>query len=155
VVVDGASVGAVASYAFTQVTSTHTIAAQFQTGAVAERTLIVPGNTLWMDTGMVVAAGDTLTFAAHGTVAYDKRGNSCGPGGTSWTDVQDKKDPLWQKPHAGLIGKIEGSGMPFFIGTAATIKAGGNGKLFLGINDYWYQGNTGEFTITIRIAKVS
>jgi Zn-dependent metalloprotease len=152
--VDGSSAGAVTRYTFKQVTASHTIAAQFES-AVYKRTVVVPGNTKWMDTGISVSAGDTITFTAFGTVVYDKRGNSCGPGGASWTDTQDKQDPLWQKPHAGLMGKIEGTGLPFFIGVGVTMKAGSSGKLFLGINDYWYQGNTGEFSVTILISKVS
>ena len=151
VLVDGVSAGSVTAYTFSQVTAAHTIEAIFEAEDQLEQTVIVPGNTQWLDTGMEIAVGDILSFTAQGTVVYDTKGNSCNPEGTSWTDSRDKQDPLWQKPHAGLIGKIEGIGAPFFIGSSYMVKAASSGHLLLGINDYWYQGNSGEFIVTIQI----
>jgi Zn-dependent metalloprotease len=153
VLVDGTSEGSVTSYTFEQVASSHKITASFEERKVYERTVIVPGNTRWLDAGVIVFVDDVITFTAHGIVVYDNKGNSSGPGGTSWTDTHDKEDPLWEKPHAGLIGKIGEPGLPFFIGQTYTIKAGSSGTLFLGVNDYWYQGNSGEFTVTIQVSK--
>ena len=151
VLVDGVSVGSGAAYTFSQVAASHTIEAIFEAKDQLEQTVIVPGNTKWLDTGLEIAVGDILSFTAQGTIVYDSKGNSCHPAGTSWTDSRDKQDPLWQKPHAGLIGKIEGIGAPFFIGSSYTVKAASSGKLVLGINDYWYQGNSGEFVVTIQL----
>jgi hypothetical protein len=120
-----------------------------------EYTFTVPGNTQWLDTALTLAAGDVVTFTATGTVSYLEEGNSCGPGGTSWTDTTDQQDPLWQQPHAGLIGKIEAAGSPFFIGESHTLTLSSGGTLFLGINDYWYQGNSGEFTVIVQVSSGS
>lgn len=122
---------------------------------VYKYTVTVPGDTQWMDTGITVSVGDTITFTAQGTVVYDDEGYACGAAGTTWNDTRDKKDPLWKQPHAGVIGKIEGTSLPFFIGDTYTVKARSSGMLFLGINDYWYQGNFGKFTVTIQIKKAS
>ncbi|GAK61601.1 Neutral metalloprotease, putative [Candidatus Vecturithrix granuli] len=154
VLVDESSVGAVTIYTFTNVAASHTIKAMFALQNQGTYTVAVPGNTQWMDSGITINVGDVISFAAQGTVVYDSKGNSCGPAGASWTDTRDKKDPLWQKPHAGLIGKIQGIGSSFFIGSAYKVKAASSGKLLLGINDYWYQGNSGKFTVTIRVEKV-
>ncbi len=154
VLVDGAEQGKIAQYTFEHVQAAHTIAAQFaQSGGEHEWIVIIPGATQWMETGIVVSAGDVLTCAAHGSVVYNRRGNACGPEGTSWTDTRDKEDPLWAKPHGGLIGKIGEAGSPFFIGTTHTMTATQNGPLFCGVNDFWYQGNTGEFTVTITVSR--
>ncbi len=120
-----------------------------------EYTFTMPGNTQWLDTALVLAAGDVVTFTATGTVFYLEEGNSSGPEGTSWTDTANQQDPLWQQPHAGLIGKIEETGSPFFIGASYTITLGSEGKLFLGINDYWHQGNSGEFTVIVQVSSGS
>jgi hypothetical protein len=106
-----------------------------------------------MDIGAAVSVGDIIRFSSQGTVVYDNVGHACGAKGAPWTDTKNKKDPLWQQPHAGLIGKIEGTGLPFFIGETYAVKAGSSGKLFLGINDYWYHGNSGEFIVKILIKK--
>jgi Zn-dependent metalloprotease len=155
VLLDEVSVGAVLSYTFTNVTASHTITAQFEVSQdVPETTTVtIPGNTDWLDTGVSVVTGDILTFTASGTVMYDNRDNSCGPDGASWTDERDKQDPIWDKPHAGLIGKIAGTGLPFFIGDHYKVRAGSEGNLVLGINDHWYQSNSGEFTVTIQVEK--
>jgi len=154
VLVDGVSVGAVNEYIFERISASHTIEAIFiEDAPVKETTMIVPGSALWTDSGVTVLKGDVLRFSAVGKVVYDTKGNACSPAGTSWTDAQGRKDPLWQKPHAGLIGKIEGVGAPFFIGASYAVKAGSSGKLLLGVNDFWHQGNRGEFTVTIRITR--
>ncbi|MDY0092838.1 MAG: hypothetical protein RBT80_09080 [Candidatus Vecturithrix sp.] len=115
-----------------------------------ERTVVVPGATRWQDSGMAVSAGDILTFTAQGTVVYSPVGYACGPAGTTWSDIRDQKDPIWNRPHAALIGKIGEAGAPFLIGERLSFQAGSGGKLFLGINDYWYYGNCGKFTVNIR-----
>ncbi len=154
VLVDGVSVGAVNEYVFEQISASHTIEAIFiEDMPVKDTTVIVPGSALWTNSGVTVLKGDVLRFSAIGKVVYDSKGNACGPAGTTWTDAQGRKDPLWQKPHGGLIGKIEGLGAPFFIGASYAVKAGSSGKLLLGVNDFWYQGNRGEFTVTIRITR--
>jgi hypothetical protein len=176
VLVDGNAQGKLTQYTFEQVTAPHTIEAQFEESGSYEWIVIVPGATKWMDTGISVSTGDIITFAVHGNVVYNRRGNSCGPEGTSWTDTRDKEDPPRQKPHGGLIGKIgenvsnvgeegskageEGSnvgeeGSPFFIGTSETMTAAQNGELLLGVNDFWYQGNTGEFTVTVTVSRAN
>ena len=123
--------------------------------SISGGTIIIPGDTPWRDTGIHVSVGDTLTFAARGTIVYDDDGYACGPGGTYWSDTRDQQDALWQQPHGGLIGKIGAESTPFFIGDEYTVKAWTNGPLFLGINDYWHQGNSGEFTVTIRRSRGS
>lgn len=156
ILVDGSDAGKGAAYTFEQVQAPHTIDAQFaHSGGQHEWIVIVPGATQWMETGIMVSEGDTLTFAAHGTLVYNRRGNACGPEGTPWTDTRDKEDPLWDQPHGGLIGKIGETGSPFFVGTAHAITADRSGMLLCGINDFWYQGNTGEFTVTITVARTS
>ncbi len=151
ILVDGVSVETGNEYTFENVSAAHTIEALFEALGQVERVICVPGNARWIDSGICLAVGDIISFAACGTIVYDNKGHNCGPAGTFWTDTLDKEDPLWKKPHAGLIGKIEGIGAPFFIGESYTVKAGSRGKLLLGINDFWNQGNCGEFTITVRL----
>ena len=150
ILVDGVSLGALKEYTLENVSAPHNIEALFtpvedEQGA----TVLVPGNQPWTDSGLDVEVGDILRFSASGTVSYDNRGNMCGPEGAAWADELDQEDPLWKQPHAGLIGKIEGIGAPFFIGKSYTVKAGSKGRLLLGVNDFWYHANSGEFTVTI------
>lgn len=151
VLVDEASVGSVTTYTFFNVAASHTIMAIFELPAQTGQPVSVPGNTKWKKSGIMIQVGDIIRFTAQGTVVYDSTGNSCGPAGASWTDLRTKQDPLWQKPHAGLIARIEGIGAPFFVGASYRVKASSSGELLLGINDYWYQENSGEFVVTIQV----
>jgi thermolysin len=153
VVVDGTARGKLSQYTFEGVEAPHTIEAGFEKSDTYEWIVIVPGATRWMTTGITISKGDLMSFSAHGSVVYNRRGNACGPGGTSWTDTRDKEDPLWNKPHGALIGKIGESSMPFFIGTTSTTTADRDGMLLFGVNDFWYQGNTGEFTVTVNVSR--
>lgn len=121
----------------------------------AEYTVTVAANTNWTNTALELAAGNVVTFTATGTVSYLEAGNTCGPEGASWTDTADQEDPLWQQPHAGLIGKLGEAGSPFFIGASYSLTLDSNGTLFLGINDAWNEGNTGEFIVTIEVTTGS
>ncbi len=121
----------------------------------AEYTFTVPGNTQWLNTALTLVAGDVVTITATGTVSYLEEGDSCGPEGATWTDTADQQDPLWEQPHAGLIAKIEEGGSPFFVGASYAVTLSSGGTLFLGINDFWYDGNSGEFTVTVQVLSGS
>ncbi len=151
VLVDGNSIGAVKEYIFDNVSTKHTIEALFEESGLNERTIIVPGHQKWTDSGLELEVGDIIRFTAWGSVGYDNKGNACGPDGASWTDVHEQQDPLWKKSHAGLIGKIEGIGAPFFIGESYIVRAGSRGRLLLGINDFWHRGNSGEFSVRVKL----
>ncbi len=116
-----------------------------------EYTITVAGNAAWTDTTIAVSVNETVTITAHGSVIYDNGGNSCGPAGAGWTDSIDKEDPMWDQPHVGLIAKIGAGGSPFFIGASTTFTIATGGKLYLGINDSWFEGNTGEFTVIVKV----
>lgn len=115
-----------------------------------EQKVTVRGNQAWTSTGIPVKRGQEISISANGTVIYDDKGNSCGPDGTSWSDTKDKQDPIYTKPHAGLIGRIGLTGTPFFVGSKYKAKVNIEGPLYLGINDKWYKGNTGQFIATVK-----
>ena len=73
VLVDGASVGAVATYTFTNVTADHTIAASFapQAGTTFTITPTAGANgTITPDAAQTIASGSDLTFAVKPSTGY-------------------------------------------------------------------------------------
>jgi|GEM_PF-1291316 len=115
-----------------------------------EQKVTVRGNQAWTSTGIPLKKGQEISVSASGTITYDDKGNSCGPDGASWSDTKDKEDPIYTKPHGGLIGRIDVTGTPFFVGSKSKFKVDADGTLYLGINDRWYKGNTGQFTAVIK-----
>lgn len=127
--------------------------------------LVVPSTQVWSETGISVAAGQTLTFTARGEiVAQPLRGQGAAtpvripPEGTYlWDDrAADRVFPLaagagGPAPCYGLIGRVA-EGEPFIIGRSRSIVAPAAGPLQLGVNDFDVSDNVGEFLVQIDLS---
>ncbi len=60
--------------------------------------------------------------------------------------------PLPQVFAGALIGRV-GNGAPFGVGNQTSIRAPGNGPLFLGINDDNVGDNAGQFQVSIVVLR--
>jgi hypothetical protein len=131
------------------------VAIPLRTGAAPTVQVTVPAKAKWTSTGIDVHPGDTISFNAGGQVRWGTgRDEVAGPGGST-TKVKPTLGnyPLRTIGAGGLIGKI-GNGSPFAVGESATITATAAGTLYLGINDNFFTGNSGEFQVAItRTAK--
>ena len=120
--------------------------------------LIVPANQRWVDTGVDVATGEAVSITAQGRIRIgrirkpkDDVENEVGPEGT-FLYADDLESHTFPLPAAGmgpapcfcLIGRI-GQGELFFVGAARSWAAEQTGRLYLGINDFNPEENTGEF----------
>lgn len=116
-------------------------------GCTSTPGLAVPGTQQWTNTGVTVAAGDTLGLTASGQITVSPT-ESVGPGGDpSCTPAQDYPAPAL--PCFSLIARI-GTGAPFEVGTSALVTTG-SGVLYLGINDDSFSGNSGSWTVNIKL----
>jgi hypothetical protein len=116
---------------------------------------VVPGDTVWMDTGVDVAPGETAEIEACGyirasstgfPIAYPAGDDEC-PG------VYRFGFPVPDLPCWSLVGRL-GDGEPFLVGEVTTAATGGTSeRLFLGINDDNLVDNDGQYRATIRVAK--
>ena len=129
------------------------------------RTVVIPGNTAWTDTGIEVFQGQEIEFGAEGKVTLQK-GNpqaDCGPDGY---DLRTIQQPLADQNLGALIGKVvigvtvikdaktgqqktEEAAEFFYIGAGSRVEMPSKGRLFLGINELVIGDNAGEFTVTI------
>jgi hypothetical protein len=104
---------------------------------------------------MNVGAGQTVTVTASGTIHHSPdAGATAGPDGAPDPalrvfNVQVNGKPL-DANHAALIGKI-GNGTPFLVGSHKTFTADHAGRLFLGINDFGVNNNSGSWQATVSI----
>jgi len=116
---------------------------------------VVPGDTVWMDTGVDVAPNETAEIEACGyirasstgfPIAYPAGDDEC-PG------VYRFGFPVPDLPCWSLVGRL-GDGEPFLVGEATAAATGGTSeRLFLGINDDNLVDNDGQYRATIRVAK--
>lgn len=113
-----------------------------------ERTVTVDARTQWVDTGVVVRAGQEVMFVASGQVRWgpNRRDGAAGERNSPFNAGR----PMPDRNAAALIGKIGENGDPFFIGDdRAPIRVRGAGRLFLGINDDYLQDNSGSLRVVV------
>ena len=99
--------------------------------APTEYSFSISGSQTWTDTGVDLAAGDSLTLSAE-----TKSGSSanCTPQGLASTAGDVSKVPLPSAPVGALIARTSDTAAPLLVGTGATLKTDAAGHLFLGIN---------------------
>jgi hypothetical protein len=129
------------------------------------KNVAVAADAGWTDTGIDVAAGDTIVFAASGEINLQK-GNPeavCGPAGVDLITVDQ---PVPNANLGALIGKLaqtvarrvdEDSGVEtvdeifvlFVVGTEGTFTAPFKGRIYLGVNENVLKDNAGAFSVVI------
>lgn len=116
----------------------------------AVRSLTVPGDATWIDTGLDLAAGSLLEIDAAGKVYWKKNSaESCGPDGVPGKGFWK---PIASANTGALIGKIGRASTDYFvIGSEFRGRVTEAGRLFLGINDDNNFDNRGELRVRIQV----
>jgi hypothetical protein len=129
------------------------------------RTVVVPGNAAWTDTGIEVLQGQVIEFSAEGMISL-QRGNpqaDCGPDGY---DLRTVQQPLADCNLGALIGKVviavtvivdkktgqeknEEAAEFFPVGARNRVEMPVKGRLFLGVNELVIGDNAGQFIVTV------
>jgi hypothetical protein len=128
-----------------------------------DREIVIPGDSglKWVNTGITVAAGDTVRLEAEGQVDVGGSWGIHGPEGTTkFSEQPPGYYPLETKLRYGLAARITlGSGRKFeptqtwIYGEKKQMKVTRSGILWLTVNDDAPDGNTGEFTVKITIMR--
>jgi hypothetical protein len=122
-----------------------------------ERTVTIPANVRWMDTGINVQKGTKLYIAASGTVTWGAPGitdgtNVVGPNGTRPPYREDSNYYDFPIPEAGigsLVMRI--SGVKYAVGSTATVYVKETGNIEFMVNDDIIRDNSGSFTVNIKL----
>jgi beta-barrel assembly-enhancing protease len=124
------------------------------TGTGTSNRLNVPGNTVWLDTGLDLAAGQAIEIKASGTLFYKKNSDeSCDPWGIPGANKGFFK-PMPKINTGALVGRIgAASETTFAIGAHRLVKTPAAGRLFLGINDDNNFDNRGNFDAEIIVYR--
>ena len=117
-----------------------------QAPAAGARTIQVPANQPWTDTGITVLRGESLQFQSSGdimispTVSSGLGGSPVPPGGPL---------PVGSAGPGALIARV-GNGAPFLLSNnPSPVPMPAAGRLMLGINDNDHTDNSGAFTVSI------
>ena len=115
-------------------------------------TIRVPANQRWVDTGLTVRRGESVTFNASGRVKLSANANdTAGPPGAE--SGRRPTGPMAGVLAGALIGRIGPVSM-FAIGNQTNpLPMPADGRLFLGVNDDEVNDNTGEFVVGVQPAN--
>jgi hypothetical protein len=116
-----------------------------------EKDVLVSGDVPFVDTGIDVRPGQQIYFESTGNVWW-KPNEKTGPEGEAGSDRdRDSRRPMPRRPTGALLGKVgQESTDLFFIGTdPGPIRVRSTGRLFLGVNDDYFQDNHGNFRVVV------
>lgn len=114
-----------------------------------ERTALVNANTAWTNTSVDVRAGQSIYVETTGEIRWG-RDRRDGPAGER-NSPRNPNRPMPNRPAAALIGKIGSESTDyFFIGAEqGPIRVRATGRLYLGVNDDFFNDNSGTFRVVI------
>lgn len=118
------------------------------TAATSGRAIAVGGDRQWVDTGINVQAGDTVSINASGQIRVARDGGLVTAAG-----IESGRTDGATIPNArvgGLVARF-GNSPPVFIGESRTFRAPRGGRLYLGVNDNFFDDNTGQFNVTVDV----
>jgi hypothetical protein len=118
------------------------------TAATSGQRIAVAGDRAWTDTGINVRVGQQLTINADGRIrlAQDSRDFVTAAGAND--RVANATMP--NSPIGGMVARF-GDSEPVFIGQSRTFRATRGGRLYLGVNDSFFDDNTGQFNVTVDV----
>lgn len=113
------------------------------------RSVVVPGNVQWTNTGINVTGGQSLRFEASGEIRLSFNGDDIARPAGAVNNRKADKAPIPTIPAGALIGRIN-NGQPFAIGeTTLSLAMPENGRLSLGVNDDHVADNSGNYVVRI------
>ena len=113
--------------------------------------IVVDAAERWVDTGIDLHAGESVTIHTEGMVRLSENGNdtSSAAGATR----RAVNAPLPNHPAGALIARV-GNGAPIFLGdNTATRNVTSGGRLYLGVNDDHLGDNSGHFRVTVTVRR--
>ena len=113
------------------------------------RTVVVPSNVQWTNTGFNVSRGQYLRFEPSGEIRLSMNGEDIAHAAGALDNRHNDKATIPSIPVGALIGRV-GNGEPFSIGdTTNAFDMPASGRLFLGINDDHHPDNSGNFVVKV------
>lgn len=113
-----------------------------------KKTIVIKGKQNWLDTGINVNIGQEVLFSVTGFINIDENTRVFQNGELKLT--LNKTKPLPHHPTGAVISKIGERGKPFYVGNdKAPFHMTRKNRLYIGINDFNFEDNSGSFKITI------
>jgi Ca2+-binding EF-hand superfamily protein len=116
------------------------------------RAVTVEASRGWVDTGIDVRRGDVLQIQATGTVTLSTNTSDVADPAGSRTNRRAASAPMPGDSAGALIARI-GNGAPMLAGGRQSITANGTGRLFLSVNDDFFDDNQGAYRVVVGVSR--
>jgi hypothetical protein len=110
------------------------------------RTVTIPTNQAWSNSGIDVRRGEVIHFRASGNVALSQNQGDYGTPAGANDGRMAGNSPMPGVTGGLLIGRV-GNSQPFAIGAESDVTMPANGRLYLGVNDDFVGDNSGSFVV--------
>jgi Ca2+-binding EF-hand superfamily protein len=120
--------------------------------AVERNTIRVDGRNAWTNTGIYLEAGDVVTIAAQGAIQMSDNAQDRATPAGSVTGRNATNSPLPNQKAGGLLARTS-NGDAGFVGDGGTFTADHSGELQLGVNDDYFQDNSGEYRVVVTVTR--
>ena len=113
------------------------------------RSVVVPSNVQWTNTGVNVSRGQSVRFEPSGEIRLSFNGDDIARPAGALSNRHAGNAPIPTIPVGALIGRVN-NGQPFSIGDPTqAFQMPENGRLFLGVNDDHVADNSGNYVVRI------
>jgi hypothetical protein len=113
------------------------------------RSVVVPSNVAWTNTGIQVKRGQAMRFEPSGEIRLSFSGEDVAVAAGAKSGRMTDKAPIPTIYAGALIGRVN-NGKPFSIGdTKQAFQMPANGTLFLGVNDDDVHDNSGNYVVKV------
>jgi hypothetical protein len=113
------------------------------------RSVVVPSNVQWTNTGFNVSRGQYLRFEPSGEIRLSTNGEDIARPAGALSARHADRATIPTIPVGALIGRV-GNGQPFSIGdTTNAFDMPDSGRLFLGVNDDHVADNSGNYVVRV------
>ena len=116
------------------------------------RAVTVDASRGWVDTGIDVRSGDIVQIQATGTVTLSTNSSDVADPSGSRTNRRAGSAPLPGDPAGALIARV-GNGAPMLAGGRQSFTANGTGRLFLSVNDDFFDDNQGAYRVVVGVSR--
>jgi len=116
------------------------------------RSITVDAARGWVDTGIDVRTGDMLAFDATGSVTLSTNTADIADPSGSRTGRRAAAAPLTDQAAGMLIARI-GDAAPVGVGGRQSIAANASGRLYLSVNDDYFDDNRGAFRVIVSVQR--
>lgn len=121
---------------------------RLRTLGTSGRAIVIGADRRWVDTGLDIPANAVVSINANGQIRVAQDGGVITAAGVPSGRIDGATMPT---ANIGALVARFGNSAPLFIGESRTFRSALSGRLYLGVNDSFFDDNAGQFAVTVDV----